>query len=347
MCSERLAENPPQKEGLYVHHEVVVDGGQAPLRMDKYLSARLAHVSRHKLQQSITHGLIKVNGRLSKASYKVKAADTIHVYLPTPPVRKDMLPERMDLSIVYEDDALLIVDKPAGLVVHPACGNWTGTLLNGLLHHLRNDENAYPFLVHRLDKGTSGLLVVAKTEAAMCGLARQFFLHTAKRRYYALIWGHPEPPSGTIDLPLQRSPKDRRIVTVSLDPEKGKQATTHYTCLRTYAHVSLLSCQLETGRTHQIRAHLKHLGHPLFNDQSYGGDKALKGILTTSYKHFLYNCWKLHPYQALHAKTLGLIHPNTQEPLHFESPLPQALQRILDKWETYTDADSSIPSHLL
>lgn len=320
---------------LYAHHSIGVDAGQAPLRIDKFLCARLAHVSRHKVQQSIQHGLVKVNEQRPKASYKVRPKDQIQLYLPTPPTEKNILPEKMPLSIPYEDQALLIVNKPAGLVVHPAHGNWQGTLLNGLLYHLQAQKEAYPFLVHRLDKDTSGLLVVAKQEEAMCTLARQFFLHTAQRSYWALVWGHPEPPQGKIALPLQRSPKDRRLVCVSPAPTQGKHAITHYKLLQRYKHVSLLRCQLETGRTHQIRAHLKHIGHPLFNDLSYGGNKPLKGILTSSYKQFLHNCWQCLPHQALHAKELGFTHPTTQQSMHFDSPIPSALQTVINKWAKY------------
>ena len=325
---------------LHLRHNFVVDKGQQPLRIDKFLCLRLPQVSRHKIQQSIQHELIQVNGVSPKASYKVRPADQICLYLPTPPTRKDILPEAMPIRVLYEDEDLLVVLKPAGLVVHPAHGNWEGTLLNGLLHYLLPQPEAYPYLVHRLDKNTSGLLVVAKQEVAMCGLAQQFFAHTVERSYWALVWGHPDPPSGTIDMPLQRSPKDRRIVCVSSSPEQGKRAVTHYKLLQAYKYVSLLECRLETGRTHQIRAHLKQIGHPLFNDQTYGGDVPRKGLLTSSYKQFLHNCWKLLPYQALHAKELGFVHPRSGKEMHFESEAPPALQAVIDKWQRYSEGSA-------
>ena len=325
---------------LYLRHSFVVDTGQQPLRIDKFLCLRLPNVSRHKVQQSIQHALVEVNGEYPKASYKVRPKDHIQLYLPTPPVSKDILPEYIPLQIPYEDRSLLIVNKPAGLVVHPAQGNWRSTLLNGLLYYLQSQSGTYPYLVHRLDKNTSGLLIVAKTEDVLCGLSRQFLLHSVSRKYRAIVWGHPNPPEGTIDLPLQRSPKDRRIVCVSRTNE-GKRAVTHYKLLETLKHVSLLECRLETGRTHQIRAHLRHIGHPIFNDQSYDGDRAQKGLLTTSYKQFLHNCWQVLPYQALHAKTLGFVHPITRKAMQFESNLPTAFQTIIEKWKHYSKGSES------
>ena len=320
---------------LYLRHSFVVDTGQQPLRIDKFLCLRLPNVSRHKVQQSIQYALVEVNGEYPKASYKVQPQDRIQLYLPTPPVSKDILPEYIPLHILYEDSNLLIVNKPTELVVHPAQGNWTSTLLNGLLYYLQSQSGTYPCLVHRLDKNTSGLLIVAKTEDVLCDLSRQFLLRSVDRSYRALVWGQPEPSEGTIDLPLQRSLKDRRIVCVSRANE-GKRAVTHYKLLETFKYVSLLECRLETGRTHQIRAHMRHIGHPIFNDQPYGGDKPHKGLLTTSYKQFLHNCWQILPYQALHAKTLGFVHPITRKAMQFESDLPTAFQTIIEKWKRYS-----------
>ena len=324
-----------EEHPLYEKHKLHVDPAQTPLRLDKFLCQRLPHVSRHQLQQSIRHHLIHVNQHTSKPSYLVKPFDNIQVFVPTPPRDTEILPQQIDLSITYEDHHLLIVNKPAGLVVHPAHANWEGTLLNGLLYHLQNQPDTHPFLVHRIDKNTSGLLVVAKNEEAMCQIAKQFLNHSIKRSYLALVWGHPHPTSGTINLPLKRSPSDRRRISVSRDPTQGKHAITHYETLSTYKHVSLLRCQLETGRTHQIRAHLQHIGHPLFNDPTYGSDRPL-GQLSSSYKQFLHNCHTLLPYQALHATSLGFIHPSTGQHIDFEAPPPPALEEVINKWNRYS-----------
>ena len=326
---------------LYLRHRFVVDTGQQPMRIDKFLHLRLPQVSRHKVQQSIKHALVEINGRCPKASYKVQPEDQIQIHLPTPPISKAILPEYIPLHIPYEDNSLLIVCKPAGLVVHPAQGNWTATLLNGLLYYLKSQSGTYPYLVHRLDKNTSGLLLAAKSEEVLCGLSRQFFLHTVERRYRALVWGQPDPPEGTVDLPLQRSLKDRRVVCVSRSTEEGKRSVTHYKLLDAFKHVSLLECRLETGRTHQIRAHMRHIGHPIFNDQPYGGDRPHKGLLSTSYKQFLHNCWQLLPHQALHAKTLSFVHPSTGEAMYFDSELPSAFQAVLEKWKRYSEGSAN------
>ena len=328
--------DPKAEPSLYEKHNLQVDPAQTPLRLDKFLTQRLPHVSRHQLQQSIKHHLIHVNKKPSKPSYPVKPLDNIQVFVPTPPRSNEILPQHIDLSIVFEDHHLLIINKPAGLVVHPAHANWDNTLLNGLLYHLQNQPNTYPFLVHRIDKNTSGLLVIAKNEEAMCHLARQFFEHSISRNYLALVWGHPNPPTGTINLPLKRSPSDRRRICVTQEPTQGKHAITHYKTLTTYKHVTLLNCQLETGRTHQIRAHLQHIGHPLFNDPTYGGTHPQKGLLTTSYKQFLHNCHKLLPHQALHAQSLSFSHPTTNDKMQFNTPPPPAFQKVLEKWTRYT-----------
>ena len=333
-----MKERPPyatELDDLYEKYNLDVDPAQGPLRLDKFLCQRLPHVSRHQLQQSIRHGLVLINQQTTKPSYKVRPLDNIQVFVSHPPRDTRILPQRMDLSISYEDPFLLVLSKPAGLVVHPAHANWDGTLLNGLLHHLDNSEGTSPFLVHRIDKDTSGLLLVAKTEEAMCGLAKQFFVHSVERHYWALVWGHPSPSEATINLPLRRSLSDRRRISVSEDPTQGKQAITHYRTLQSYKYVSLLECRLQTGRTHQIRAHLKHIGHPLFNDAAYGGEKPLRGQMTSSYKQFLHNCWELLPHQALHAKSLGFTHPITTQQMYFESDLPPALEAVIQKWARY------------
>jgi 23S rRNA pseudouridine1911/1915/1917 synthase len=264
----------------------------------------------------------------------------ITISLPEPPRDHDVVPENIPLDIVFEDEYLMIINKAAGMVVHPAYQNWSGTLVNALAYHFQNLPNlpgneGRPGLVHRIDKGTSGLLVIAKDETTLTGLARQFFHHTIDRRYLALVWGVPEPPNGTIDKHVGRSPKDRRLTVVFPEGEMGRHAITHYKLVQDLRYVSLIECTLETGRTHQIRAHMKYLGHPLFNDAMYGGDQVLKGTVFSKYKQFVDNCFALLPRQALHARSLGFIHPVTQERMHFESELPQDMKSVLEKWDHY------------
>ena len=332
--------DPEMQESLFEHHTITVDPGQSAHRIDKFLVDRLPHTTRNKVQLAIESKFILVNQQPTKASYKVRPHDEIKVVLPTPPRTHEIVPENIPLHIVYEDEALLVINKSAGMVVHPGHNNWTGTLVNALVYHFKNLPTAAhnegrPGLVHRIDKGTSGLLVIAKTEESSMALARQFYDHAIERTYYALVWGEPEPASGTININLARSLKDRRIVAPYTDPEQGKQAITHYQVVKKLRYVSLVKCTLETGRTHQIRAHMKYLGHPIFGDASYGGDYVVKGARFSKYKAFVENCFQRMPRQALHAQSLGFVHPITKQPMYFEQPLPPDFQAVLDRWESY------------
>lgn len=329
---------------LFEHHRIVCDPGQEPYRIDKFLMDRLPNVTRNKVQQGIKDGFVKVNGNDVKPNYKVHPEDEIVVALPEPPRESELIPEDIPLNIVYEDDDLLIVNKEPGMVVHPAYNNWSGTLVNALAYHFQQlptmeGNDGRPGLVHRIDKGTSGLLVIAKSEMAMKSLAKQFFDHSIERTYYALIWGTPEAPEGTIDVNLGRSEKDRRVTVAIEDGSRGRTAVTHYKVLKELRYVSLIQCNLETGRTHQIRAHFKYLGHPLFNDATYGGDRVLKGTQFSKYKAFVENAFKMMPRQALHAKSLGFVHPRTKKFVQFDSELPQDFQNVLNKWEEYVKYD--------
>ncbi len=333
--------HPIDKEhGLFEHYALTVDPKQTLLRIDKFLMDRLPNTTRSKIQLAINYQFILVNQQPTKPSYKVRPQDVIQVVLPTPPRLDVIVPEPLPLDIVYEDDALLIVNKPAGMVVHPAYNNWSGTLVNALVHYfaqlptLPNNEGR-PGLVHRIDKDTSGLLVIAKTEASMTALAKQFYDHSIKRTYSALVWGEPTTDTGTIDIPIGRSPQDRRVMATSADAPIGKRAVTYYRVIQKLRYVSLIQCHLETGRTHQIRTHMRYLGHPIFNDAAYGGDQILKGERFSKYKAFVHNCFQLMPRQALHAQSLGFIHPTTQQPMHFKAPLPADFQQVLNKWERY------------
>ncbi|MDI9355762.1 MAG: RluA family pseudouridine synthase [Chitinophagaceae bacterium] len=335
-----LSDEEEEKEDIFVHHTIKVDPSQSPIRIDKYLMGRLKNVTRNKVQDGIKTEFVKVNGFPIKANYKVRPADIITVSFPEPPRLKDVIPENIPLSIVYEDEYLLIINKPAGMVVHPAYNNWSGTLVNALVYYFQNlpqmqNNEGRPGLVHRIDKDTSGLLVIAKTEESMNFLAKQFFTHQIERTYWALVWGVPDTPKGTIDIHLGRSMKDRRITTAFPDGDFGKKAITHYEVLKDLRYVSLLQCNLETGRTHQIRAHLKFLGHPIFNDALYGGSEILKGTVFSKYKQFVENCFQIIPRQSLHAKTLGFIHPITHEKMFFESEIPNDFASVLQKWEKY------------
>ncbi|MEJ8758583.1 RluA family pseudouridine synthase [Pontibacter sp. H259] len=329
---------------LYEHHRIVVDKGQALLRVDKFLMDRLANVTRNKLQAAIRAESVQVNDKPVKVSYKVKPLDVITITLAEPPRETDIVPENIPLEIVYEDEELLLVNKAAGMVVHPAYNNWTGTLVNALTYYLQNlptsrNGEGRPGLVHRIDKDTSGLLVIAKTEFAMAFLAKQFYDHTIERTYYALVWGIPKSDTGTITGHVGRSAKDRKVMTVYPDGSYGKHAVTHYKVLRKYKYVSLVQCNLETGRTHQIRAHMKHIGHPLFSDATYGGDKIVYGTPNGSYKAFVDNAMKLMPRQALHAKSLGFIHPASRQTLQFETELPEDFTSVLEKWALYENEE--------
>ncbi|QKZ14142.1 RluA family pseudouridine synthase [Spirosoma sp. KUDC1026] len=328
------------EDELYEHHRIVVDKGQSLLRIDRFLMDRLQNATRTKIQAAIDVESVRVNDKPTKASYKIKPLDIITVSLPHPPRDTDIKPENIPLDIVFEDDELLVLNKPAGMVVHPAHGNWDGTLVNALVYHFQNlptsrNGDIRPGLVHRIDKDTSGLMVIAKTEYAMTHLARQFFDHSIERTYNALVWGQPDPADGTITGYIGRSVKDRKVQAIYDDETKGKWAVTHYRTLEDLRYVSLVQCNLETGRTHQIRAHLKHIKHPLFNDAMYGGDRILRGNPVGSYKAFVENAFKLMPRQALHAKSLGFVHPRTREWLQFDSPLPDDMQSVLTKWRNF------------
>ncbi|MBQ7297731.1 MAG: RluA family pseudouridine synthase [Alistipes sp.] len=330
--------------GLYEHFNVTVDKGQTLLRLDKFLKARMERSSRNRIQAAIDSGNVLVNGKASKSSYKVKPMDYIQVVMPYPRRDVSLIPQDIPLDIPYEDDDLLLVNKPAGMVVHPGVGNHYGTLVNALLYHLQGPDAAPESseeragLVHRIDKDTSGLLVIAKNEQAHARLAKQFFDHTIYRRYVALVWGNFEEDEGTIIGNIGRSPRERQKMYVFEDGSDGKHAVTHWRVLRRYGYVTLVECRLETGRTHQIRVHMSWQGHPLFNDARYGGDRILKGTTFSKYKQFIENCFELIPRQALHAKALGFTHPTTGKEVLFDSELPEDFKAVLAKWDTYTSA---------
>ena len=325
-------------DSLYEHYAFIADPGQSPLRVDKFLMSRIENVTRNKIQQSAKEGSIYVNDLIVKSNYKVKGGDRVKVLFAHPPYENLLVAEDIAIDIVYEDDILVVINKPPGLVVHPGHGNYSGTLLNGLLHHfekLPKNLNNRPGLVHRIDKDTSGLLVVAKTEQAMTHLSKQFFDKTSERKYLALVWGDVKEDKGTIEGAIGRHPKNRLQMNVFEDNSEGKEAITHFKVLERFGYVTLIECQLETGRTHQIRAHLKFIGHTLFNDARYGGEKILKGTSFTKYRQFVDNCFKLLPRQALHAKTLGFIHPKTGEKMQYDSPIPDDFNSAIDKWRQY------------
>jgi 23S rRNA pseudouridine1911/1915/1917 synthase len=344
LTDENLAGLGPDEEDqgdeLYEHHRIVVDRGQEMLRIDKFLHGRLRNTSRNKVQEAIRAQAVEVNGTAVKPNYRVKPQDTITITLPEPPREGKVVPEEMELDIRYEDAELLIVNKPAGLVVHPAYGHWQGTLVNGLAHHLANlptgrNGEIRPGLVHRIDKDTSGLLVIGKTEFAMTHLSNQFFHHTIERSYLALVWGTPPGPKGTIKGHIGRSLRDRKVQAVYPSGEYGKPAVTHYEVLESFGPVTLVRCVLETGRTHQIRAHMQHLGHPLFSDATYGGDRIRVGQNTGAYRDFIESAFHLMPRQALHARSLGFVHPTSSEQLLFEAELPADFAAVLEKWRQW------------
>ncbi|MGV9003772.1 RluA family pseudouridine synthase [Flavobacterium sp.] len=331
-------------EEFYEHHRFVSSKGQSILRVDKYLMQLIENATRNKIQQAAADGKIWVNDIPVKSNYKVKPFDVVRVMLSHPPFENHILPEDIPLDIVYEDDALLIINKPAGLVVHPGHGNYTGTLVNALAFHFDNlpmNSSERPGLVHRIDKNTTGLLVVAKTEAAMTHLAKQFENKSSEREYIALVWGNVKEGEGTIEGNIARHVKDRMQMSVFEDEEIGKHAVTHYKVLERFGYVTLVSCKLETGRTHQIRVHMKYIGHTLFNDERYGGDLILKGTTFTKYKQFIDNCFKTLPRQALHAKTLGFVHPTTNELISFDTELPKDMAECIEKWRNYSKSNKS------
>ena len=326
--------------GLYEHFRVVVDKGQTPVRIDKYLFERIVNASRNRIQTAADAGYVMANGKPVKSSYKVKPLDVLTVMMDRPRYDNDIIPEDIPLDIVYEDDDLMVINKPAGLVVHPGCGNYHGTLVNAIAWHLRdvpsyNPNDPQVGLVHRIDKDTSGLLVVAKTPDAKTHLGLQFYNKTTKREYNALVWGIIDEDEGTIEGNIGRNPKDRMQMAVMSDPAQGKHAVTHYKVLERLGYVTLVKCVLETGRTHQIRVHMKHIGHVLFNDERYGGHEILKGTHFSKYKQFVNNCFDICPRQALHAKTLGFIHPHTGEEMFFTSELPNDMTLLLERWRNY------------
>ncbi len=325
---------------LYEHYRFTVDKGQSAIRIDKFLASKIENVSRTKVQYAAEAGNILVNDKPIKPSYKVKPGDVIAVLLTFPPRDTEIIPENIPLNIVYEDDDLVVINKEAGMVVHPAYGNFTGTLVNALYWRYKDlplfkSGELRPGLVHRIDKNTSGILVVAKNEIALNKLARQFFEHTIERHYTALIWGIPSKAEGTITGHIGRSLHDRKIMAVYPDGSYGKHAITHYKIIEHFNYVSLVDCWLETGRTHQIRAHFKHIGHPLFNDPEYGGDRILKGTTFSKYKQFVENCFKILPRQALHARSLAFDHPANNQRMCFEAPIPQDMQEVIERWRNY------------
>jgi 23S rRNA pseudouridine1911/1915/1917 synthase len=338
MTVEELPDS--QEQELFEHYRYVVDPGQSMVRIDKYLAARIENVSRTRIQAAAQAGNIHVNESAVKPNYRIKPLDVIQILLPNPPREIELIPQDIPINIVYEDDDVIVVDKQAGMVVHPAYGNYTGTLINALMYHFRDlplfqSGEIRPGLVHRIDKNTSGLLVVAKNEYAHNRLAGQFYSRTTGRKYVALVWGTPEPDEGTIIGHVGRNVRDRTIMQVFPDGNQGKHAVTHYTVIEKFGYVSLLECRLETGRTHQIRVHMAWAGHPLFNDEEYGGHRILKGTTFTKYQQFVRNCFTLLSRQALHARTLDFDHPVTGKRMSFESPIPDDMSTVIDKWRNY------------
>jgi 23S rRNA pseudouridine1911/1915/1917 synthase len=334
-------ENDIQEEEGYEHYRFEAAKGQKPLRVDKYLMNMIENATRNKIQQAATDGNILVNDTAVKSNYKVKAHDVIRIVLEHPPHEYLLTAENLPIDVVYEDDQLLVVNKAAGMVVHPGHGNYSGTLVNALAYHFENlpiNSSERPGLVHRIDKDTSGLLVVAKTEHAMAHLTKQFAEKTSEREYIAIVWGNVEEDEGTVEGNIDRHITNRMQMAVYPEGDKGKHAVTHYKVLERLGYVTFIACKLETGRTHQIRVHLKHIGHTLFNDERYGGNLILKGTTFTKYKQFVDNCFKTLPRQALHAKTLGFVHPTTNEKIRFDSEIPEDIQACLEKWRVYSTA---------
>lgn len=342
-----LDETEPAGNGqeLYEHFRVVADRGQSLVRVDKFLFDHLEHISRNRIQKAADAGMIMVGGVPVKSSYKVKPCDIVTVMMDRPRYSTEIVPEEIPIDVVYEDNVLMVVNKPAGLVVHPGCGNYSGTLVNAIAWHLRDNPEYDPNspqvgLVHRIDKDTSGLLVIAKTPFAKSFLGKQFFDKTTRRTYQALVWGQPDPAEGTVESQIIRNPKDRLQMTVSFDPDEGKHAVTHYGTIERFGYTTLVECRLETGRTHQIRVHMKHIGHPLFNDERYGGNLVLKGTTASTYRHFIDGCFAACPRQALHAKTLGFVHPLTGKEMFFTSEIPDDMGTMLTMWRRYINQEN-------
>lgn len=339
---ESNSESEDAENGMFEHFRFTVDKGQAMLRIDKYLTARMENTSRHRIQLAIGAEYVRVNGKVIKANYKVKPLDLITILLPYQRRGFEVLPEKIPLDIRYEDEDVLVINKPAGLVVHPGCGHYTGTLLNGLAYYLgiKQGEDAKDdrmgVLVHRIDKDTSGTLIIAKNDEAQLALAKQFFDHSIERKYIAIVWGDMEQDEGTVSGNIARDPNDRLRFKVFEDESIGKHAVTHYKVIERLGYVTVIECRLETGRTHQIRVHMNYIGHPLFNDDRYGGDKILKGVLYSKYRQFIDNCFEILPRQALHAKTLGFIHPRTHKKILVESELPEDMVNLIDKFRKFT-----------
>jgi 23S rRNA pseudouridine1911/1915/1917 synthase len=338
---ESDADERREEDQQYEHYRFVADKGQSQLRIDKFLAVRIEGISRNRIQQAADAGCILVNGEPVKASYKVKPLDVVTIVMDRPRHELVILPENIPLDIAYEDEAVMVINKPAGMVVHPGHGNYSGTLVNAVAYHLYGEEikelnDPRLGLVHRIDKDTSGLLLVAKTPEAKTHLSAQFFNKETKRLYVALVWGNLPEDSGTIVGNIGRDPRDRMVMRVFPEGEQGKAAVTHYRVLERFGYVTLVECRLETGRTHQIRVHMKQIGHPLFNDERYGGSEILRGTHFAKYKQFVYNCFALCPRQCLHARTLGFIHPVTGEEINLESEIPDDMQQVIDRWRNYT-----------
>lgn len=336
-------EDVSDQQDLYEHYRYVVDPGQSLLRIDKYLSSRIENVSRTRIQDAANAGNILVNNNPVKPNYRVKPGDVVQIVLPDPPREIELIPEDIKINIVYEDDDVIVINKEPGMVVHPAYGNYTGTLVNALMWHFKDlplfqTGESRPGLVHRIDKNTSGILVVAKNELALNRLSKQFYDRTTDRKYIALVWGVPDPAEGTITGHVGRNLKDRKIMQVFPDGSQGKNAITHYRVIEDFGYVSVVECKLETGRTHQIRVHFSFIKHPLFNDDEYGGDQILKGTTFAKYQQFVRNCFKILPRQALHAKSLAFDHPVTGKRLSFDSELPDDMKQAIDKWRAYTSS---------
>jgi len=339
MAEEELVE----QQELFEHHRFIVDPGQSLIRIDKYLSARMENISRTRIQNAASAGNILVNNNPVKPNYRVKPDDIVQIVLPSPPREIELIPENIPVNIVYEDDDVIVVNKEPGMVVHPAYGNYRGTLVNALMWHFRDlplfsSGELRPGLVHRIDKNTSGILVIAKNELALNKLSRQFYERTTDRKYIALVWGTPDPREGTIKGNVGRNIRNRKIMQVFPDGSQGKPAITHYKIIEEFGYTSLIGCKLETGRTHQIRVHFSSIRHPLFNDDEYGGDRILKGTTFSKYQQFVKNCFKILPRQALHAKSLTFDHPVTGKRMSFDSELPEDMQQVIDKWRKYISA---------
>lgn len=335
--SPELLEDESSESELFEHHRIIADKGQGLLRIDKFLMSRIENASRNKIQQAAKAGNILVNDKPVKQNYRIKPLDIISVVMTHPPRINEIVPQEIPLDIKYEDDHLLVINKAAGMVVHPGHGNWDGTLVNALLWHFRHNghHEINPLLVHRIDKDTSGILLVAKTEEAQTRLARHFFDHSIDRTYHAIVWGVPKENSGTISGHIGRNLSNRLVMAVFPEGDHGKHAVTHYKILKNLSYISLIECKLETGRTHQIRAHLKYIGHPLFNDERYGGNKILRGTTSGAYKKFVEDNFEILPRQALHAKSLGFIHPVTHKQMFFDSELPSDMSKVISGWEEY------------